>query len=217
MSEREFVEAARSLGACNCRIMFVDILPNVLAPVIIYASLLIPVVILVEADLSFLGLGLPPPTAGLGRDDQRGPGRTTQVAWWYLVFPSLALLVTTLAFNLLGDGIRDAFDPRSSASWRSEGTDMLRFLIRRLAPALLVLWLITVAGLRAVLRRAQQRRAQHWRDGKPRPTTIKLINAPARPGPTVVEAVPRASSGTPCTATSATTTTTSCPVTTIIG
>lgn len=112
MREREFVEAARSLGASDRRIMFVDILPNVLAPVIVYASLLIPVVIVVEATLSFLGLGLAPPTADWGGMISEAQNYYT-TSWWFVVFPGAALLLTTLAFNLLGDGIRDAFDPRS--------------------------------------------------------------------------------------------------------
>jgi len=110
--EREYVEAARSLGAGDLRIMFVDVLPNVLAPVIVYTTLLIPTAIVAEATLSFLGLGVPPPTATWGAmlDDATGYYR---VAWWFLVFPGLALLITTLAFNLFGDGVRDAFDPRT--------------------------------------------------------------------------------------------------------
>jgi ABC-type dipeptide/oligopeptide/nickel transport system permease subunit len=112
LREREFVEAARSLGASDRRIMFVDILPNVLAPIIVYASLLIPVVIVVEASLSYLGLGLPPPTADWGGMLSDGQNYYT-TAWWFLFFPGAALLITTLAFNLFGDGIRDAFDPRS--------------------------------------------------------------------------------------------------------
>ena len=112
LREREFVEAARSLGASNGRIMFVDILPNVLAQVIVYASLLIPVVIVVEATLSFLGLGLAPPTADWGGMISESQNYYT-TAWWFVVFPGAALLATTLAFNLLGDGVRDAFDPRS--------------------------------------------------------------------------------------------------------
>jgi ABC-type dipeptide/oligopeptide/nickel transport system permease subunit len=112
MREREFVEAARSLGSSNNRIMFVDILPNVLAPVIVYASLLIPVVIVVEATLSFLGLGLAPPTADWGGMISEAQNYYT-TSWWFVVFPGGALLLTTLAFNLLGDGIRDAFDPRA--------------------------------------------------------------------------------------------------------
>jgi len=113
VKEREFVEGARSLGASNSRIMFIDILPNVLAPVIIYASLLIPVVILFQAALSYLGLGLQPPTPDWGGMISTAQG-VYQVAWWYLFFPSLALVVTTLSFNLLGDGLRDAFDPRGN-------------------------------------------------------------------------------------------------------
>jgi ABC-type dipeptide/oligopeptide/nickel transport system permease subunit len=111
IKEREYVEAARSLGAGDLRIMFVDILPNVMAPVIVYTTLLIPVVIVVQATLSFLGLGLPPPTPDWGGmiNDSRNYYETS---WWYIAFPGAALLITTLAFNLFGDGVRDAFDPR---------------------------------------------------------------------------------------------------------
>jgi peptide/nickel transport system permease protein len=110
--EKEFVEASRSLGSRDARIMFVDVLPNVIAPVIVYTTLLIPVVIIVEASLSFLGLGVPPPTPSWGGMLNEATAYYT-VAWWYLVFPGAALLVTTLAFNLFGDGVRDAFDPRT--------------------------------------------------------------------------------------------------------
>lgn len=112
LREREFVEAARSLGASNARIMFVDILPNVLAQVIVYTTLLIPVVIVVQATLSFLGLGLPPPTPDWGGMISTAQNYYT-VAWWFVLFPGLALLITTLAFNLFGDGVRDAVDPRT--------------------------------------------------------------------------------------------------------
>lgn len=111
--EKEYIEAARSLGASSWRIMFVDILPNVLAQLIVYATLLIPVTIILEATLSFLGVGIPPPTADWGQMiSEAQNGNLYQVAWWFLVFPSAALLITTLAFNILGDGIRDALDPR---------------------------------------------------------------------------------------------------------
>jgi ABC-type dipeptide/oligopeptide/nickel transport system permease subunit len=112
LREREFVEAARSLGAGSSRIMFIDILPNVLAQVIVYATLLIPVVIVVQATLSFLGLGLPPPTADWGGMISEAQNYYT-TAWWFIVFPGAALLITTLAFNLFGDGVRDAVDPRT--------------------------------------------------------------------------------------------------------
>jgi len=112
LREREFVEAARSLGAGDRRIMFVDVLPNVLAPVIVYTTLLIPVVIVTQATLSFLGLGLPPPTADWGGMISASQNYYT-TAWWFILFPGLALLITTLAFNLFGDGVRDAFDPRA--------------------------------------------------------------------------------------------------------
>ncbi|SEE88286.1 ABC transporter permease [Jiangella alba] len=115
--EREYVEAARSLGAGSIRIMFVDVLPNVLAPVIVYTTLLVPVVIVTQATLSFLGLGLPPPTADWGGMISSAQNYYT-TAWWFVVFPGAALLITTLAFNLFGDGVRDAFDPRFSQQLR---------------------------------------------------------------------------------------------------
>jgi peptide/nickel transport system permease protein len=110
--EKEYVEAARSLGAGPWRIMFIDILPNVIAPIIVYTSLLIPVTIIAEASLSFLGVGIPAPTADWGQMISDSQSVYQYGAWWYLVFPSLALLITTLAFNIFGDSVRDAFDPR---------------------------------------------------------------------------------------------------------
>jgi peptide/nickel transport system permease protein len=113
LREKEFVEAARSLGASNLRIIFREILPNLAAPIIVYATLIIPANILTEAYLSFLGMGVPPPTATWGQMLADANTYYT-VAWWMLVFPGAALLLTTLAFNLLGDGLRDAFDPRGT-------------------------------------------------------------------------------------------------------
>ena len=112
LKEREFVEAARALGAGPWRIMFVDILPNVIAPIIVYSTLLIPLSIVTEASLSFLGVGIPAPTSDWGQMISASQSVYQYGAWWYLVFPSLALLITTLAFNIFGDGVRDAFDPR---------------------------------------------------------------------------------------------------------
>ncbi len=113
LREKEFVEAARSLGASDLRIMFVDILPNLVAPLIVYATLLIPLSIGFEATLSFLGLGVVPPTPTWG--NMLAESETYyKVAWWYIIFPGGALLLTTLAFNLLGDSVRDALDPRGS-------------------------------------------------------------------------------------------------------
>ena len=109
--EKEYIEAARSLGAGSWRIMFVDILPNVVAQLIVYATLLVPVVIIFEASLSYLGLGIPPPTADWGQMISESQTYYQQ-SWWFLVFPSVALLITTLAFNIFGDGVRDALDPR---------------------------------------------------------------------------------------------------------
>lgn len=113
--EREFVEAARSLGASNRRIMRVDVLPNLVVPMLVYGTLLIPQAIVFEATLSFLGLGVLPPTATWGNMlAAASTGSLYTVAWWMLVFPSAALLSVTLAFNLLGDSVRDALDPRQT-------------------------------------------------------------------------------------------------------
>jgi len=117
LKEREYVEAARSLGASNLRIMFVEILPNLVAPVLVYLTLLIPSAIVFEATLSFLGLGVIPPTPTWGNMLAEALG-FYQVAWWYVVFPAAALLITTLAFNLLGDSVRDALDPRGERLFR---------------------------------------------------------------------------------------------------
>lgn len=113
LREREFVEASRALGASDARIMFREILPNLTAPVIVFASVQIPSNILFEAALSFLGVGIRPPTASWG---QMIASATPifNTAWWYMVFPGAALLLTVLAFNLLGDGLRDALNPRSA-------------------------------------------------------------------------------------------------------
>jgi peptide/nickel transport system permease protein len=112
IKEKEYIEAARSLGAGPFRIIFLDILPNLLAPVLVVATLYIPTAVVFEATLSYLGLGIQPPTASWGGILSEATN-FYQVAWWYVVFPAAALLITTLAFNLLGDGIRDAMDPRT--------------------------------------------------------------------------------------------------------
>ncbi len=113
MREREFVDASRALGASDMRIMFREILPNLAAPIIVYASLLIPTNILLEAALSFLGVGVRPPTASWGAMiAQAAPIFNT--AWWFMVFPGIALVLTVLAFNLLGDGLQDALNPRNA-------------------------------------------------------------------------------------------------------
>jgi peptide/nickel transport system permease protein len=113
VKEKEFVEAARSIGSGHLRIMFVDILPNVLAPTIVYATMLIPLSIVFESTLSFLGIGVLPPTATWGNMLSESIAYY-RVAWWFVAFPGLALLITTMAFNLLGDCVRDAFDPRGN-------------------------------------------------------------------------------------------------------
>lgn len=113
LREKEFVEAARSLGASNRRIIFREILPNLVAPIIVYTSLILPTNILFEAALSFLGVGVQPPTASWGQMIADATG-IFDTAWWYMVFPGVALLLTVLAFNLVGDGLHDALNPKDT-------------------------------------------------------------------------------------------------------
>ncbi|HET7321738.1 MAG TPA: ABC transporter permease, partial [Longimicrobiaceae bacterium] len=111
LRDREFVQAARVLGMGDARIIFRHIVPNILAPVIVYTTLGIGNTILVEAALSVLGLGVQPPTPSWG--NMISDGRDALItAWWIATFPGLAIVVTVTAFNLLGDGLRDALDPR---------------------------------------------------------------------------------------------------------
>jgi peptide/nickel transport system permease protein len=111
LREKEFIEAARSLGASNRRIIVREVLPNLVAPLIVYASLLIPANILLEAALSFLGVGVAAGTPSWGAMIAEATSLFPD-AWWFMLFPGLALLLTVLAFNLVGDGLQDALDPR---------------------------------------------------------------------------------------------------------
>lgn len=113
LREQEFVEASRSLGAGPLSIMVVDILPNLAVPIIVYTTMLIPSSIVFEATLSFLGMGIRPPEPSWGGMLADAAGNSLYlVAWWLVVIPGSALLFTTLAFNILGDGLRDALDPK---------------------------------------------------------------------------------------------------------
>jgi len=114
LREKEFVEASRSLGASQWRIMAREILPNVAAPLIVYTTLIIPSNILFEAGLSFLGVGVPDTTPSWGAMLSQSAS-AFQYAVWLMIFPGIALFMTTLAFNLVGDGLRDALDPRTQA------------------------------------------------------------------------------------------------------
>jgi peptide/nickel transport system permease protein len=113
LREREFVTAARTVGATDSRIIVRHIIPNVLGPIIVLASLSVAGIILLEAALSFLGLGVQPPTPSWG--SMLSAGRTYILTYPHIAFfPGLAIVVTVLGFNLLGDGLRDALDPRGS-------------------------------------------------------------------------------------------------------
>ena len=113
LREKEFVEAARSLGASHSRIIFREILPNLVAPIIVYSTILIPQVILFEAALSFLGIGIDPGTPSWGSMISDAVG-VFDIALWFMTFPGLALVLTVLAFNLVGDGLQDALNPRTA-------------------------------------------------------------------------------------------------------
>ncbi len=111
LKEREFVIWSQSIGASALRIIWRHILPNAMAPVLVAMTLGIPAAILTESGLSFLGLGVRPPYATWGNILNEGK-EVIELAWWLSVYPGLAILVTVLSYNLLGEGIRDALDPR---------------------------------------------------------------------------------------------------------
>ena len=112
LREREFVEASRALGAPRRRIVFREVLPNLVAPIVVYSSVLLPQVILYEAALSFLGVGVQPPQSSWGQMIAEATD-VFDTAWWYMFFPGMALLLTVLAFNLVGDAMQDALHPRA--------------------------------------------------------------------------------------------------------
>ncbi len=111
--EKEYVEAARMIGASDFRIIRSHVLPHLVAPMIVYSTLIVASYILAEAGLSFLGLGIKPPEASWGNLLAAAPEYYTTRPL-LMLWPGLAVLMTTLAFNLLGDGLRDAFDPRAA-------------------------------------------------------------------------------------------------------
>jgi oligopeptide transport system permease protein len=115
LKEREFVEAARALGAGPGRILFLHIVPNLLGPVIVYATLTVPSVMLQEAFLSFLGLGIQPPQASWGSllADGAAVVNPVRIYWWLIVGPGAAIALTLFCLNTLGEGLRDALDPQA--------------------------------------------------------------------------------------------------------
>jgi oligopeptide transport system permease protein len=113
LKKMEYIEAARALGYSHTRIIFRHLLPNLLGPVIVYATLTIPAVMLMEAFLSFLGLGVQPPMSSWGTLIKKG-AETMEESWWLLAFPGSLFSLTLLSLNFLGDGLRDALDVRSA-------------------------------------------------------------------------------------------------------
>ncbi len=111
LKERDFVLAERAMGASHSRIIFKHILPNALTPVLVAATLGVASAVLTESALSFLGIGVQPPTPSWGNILTQGKN-VLGVAWWMSFFPGMAILITVLGYNLLGEGIRDAIDPR---------------------------------------------------------------------------------------------------------
>jgi len=117
LKERDYVDAARAIGVSNRRLMFRHILPNALSPVFVSATFGVAGAILIESGLSFLGLGVQPPDPSWGNILTAGKDNI-EVAWWLSLYPGLAILVTVLSYNLVGEGLRDALDPRL---WGAEG------------------------------------------------------------------------------------------------
>jgi ABC-type dipeptide/oligopeptide/nickel transport system permease subunit len=115
LKTRNFIEASRALGASEARIIFRHILPNLLGIILVYVTLTVPSIILYESFLSYLGLGIQPPQASLGSLIAEGAAQINpiRVYWWMIVFPAGTLAATLLTLNFAGDGLRDAFDPRS--------------------------------------------------------------------------------------------------------
>ena len=113
IKEQEFVQAARALGVSDWQIMFKHILPNVIAPVIVQGTLGMGAIIMTEAALTYLGFGTQPPTPSWGYMISSGQGYLANGEWWWGVFPAIAIVLTVLGFNLFGDGLRDALDPRN--------------------------------------------------------------------------------------------------------
>jgi peptide/nickel transport system permease protein len=117
LKEREFIQAARVIGASDARIILKHLLPNALGPVLVVATLGVGGAIMIESALSFLGLGVQPPTASWGNMLLEGNEHLTD-AWWLITFPGLAIFSTVMGFNLLGEGLRDYLDPRMTGSGR---------------------------------------------------------------------------------------------------
>jgi oligopeptide transport system permease protein len=115
LRNRQFIDASRSLGATHSHILFKHILPNVAGVILVYLTLTVPSVILYESFLSFLGMGIQPPMASWGSLISEGAQQLNpiRIYWWLLVFPCIVLILTLLALNFVGDGLRDAFDPRA--------------------------------------------------------------------------------------------------------
>jgi peptide/nickel transport system permease protein len=111
LRERDFVQAAISQGASDIRIIFLHVLPNAMAPVLVAATLGIAAAVLVESSLSFLGLGVQPPHPSWGNMLTEGKDNI-EIAWWLSLFPGLAIFITVMGYNLLGEGLRDTLDPR---------------------------------------------------------------------------------------------------------
>jgi peptide/nickel transport system permease protein len=111
LKERDFVKAAVSQGASDMRIIFLHVMPNAMAPVLVAATLGVAAAVLVESSLSFLGIGVQPPDPSWGNMLTEGKDNI-EIAWWLSVFPGVAILITVMGYNLLGEGIRDSLDPR---------------------------------------------------------------------------------------------------------
>ncbi len=215
--EKEFVEAGIGLGANNRRLIFSDVLPNVITTVIVFFPLMIATCMLTEAALSFLSIGVQPPNASWGTIINDGQG-LLYTRPWVAIAPGLAIVATVLCLNVLGDGIRDALDPRARLRFGRQAATMIAFIIRRLLSTLLVMFTLSVLvfliffatpGRRSgVADRRPQRQSADARAGasrlRPRPAAARAVRdhdeeALLEPRPDVVRriAAPRSSRRSP--------------------
>ncbi len=145
LRQRDFVKAAKLIGMSPTKIIFSEILPNAVAPILVSATLGVGAAILTESALSFLGIGVQPPTPSWGNMLTAGKDNL-EIAWWLSVFPGLAILITVLGFNLLGEGLRDALDPRLQVKLKNAKKKRLSFKL--FSSAMIIGFIILVLGIR---------------------------------------------------------------------
>ena len=186
--EKEFVQAAIAQGASNRRLVFSEILPNVISVVIVLLPLMIATTILTEAALSFLGVGVQPPGASWGTIIGDGQ-QLLYTRPWVAIAPGIMIVLTVLSLNVLGDGIRDALDPRAKLGYRGEGR-CWRFIVRRLIGTVRVMFAITVLVFLIFFATPGVDPARQLAGRNPNPETIAADPPPVRPRQAAAGSVP---------------------------